>query len=291
MGSIVNTSPRHNVLDIQHRNMGRGGDEGANDLVPVTLLCGFLGSGKTTLLKHILEAKHSEEDFNCAVIVNDMAELNIDKSLIDQTSLIQSDEAMVGMQNGCICCTLQSDLVEQIIQLTQKKKFNYILIEASGVSEPHEIAPLFEVEKHEHEDDEELDHDHDHSKPQLGEVARLDTCVTLIDSANFYNNLSSMKIYDQCDVVGTIAELMMDQVEFANVIILNKEDLVNEEQQADLMEKITLLNPKAKIMKSVQSKINVKDILNTRLYKDKEEFWVTSTKREESLLKPTQEKD
>merc|ERR1712038_1599754 len=217
--------------------MGRGENQPSSELpdkVPVTLLCGFLGAGKTTLLKHILETKHTEKDFKCAVIVNDMAELNIDKSLIDQTSLIQSDEAMVGMQNGCICCTLQSDLVEQIIQLTQKKKFNYILIEASGVSEPHEIAPLFEVEKHEHEDDEELDHDHDRSKPQLGEVARLDACVTLIDSANFYNNLSSMKIYDQCDVVGTIAELMMDQVEFANVIILNKEDLVNEEQQADL---------------------------------------------------------
>ena len=79
-----------------------------------------------------------------------MAELNIDKSLIDNTSLIQSDEAMIGMQNGCICCTLQSDLVEQIIGLTQKKKFNYILIEASGVSEPHEIAPLFDVDDHEH---------------------------------------------------------------------------------------------------------------------------------------------
>ena len=78
-------------------------------------------------MKHILEAKHGDEKFNCAVIVNDMAELNIDKSLIDQTSLIQSDEAMVGMQNGCICCTLQSDLVEQIIKLTQKKQFNYIL--------------------------------------------------------------------------------------------------------------------------------------------------------------------
>ena len=102
------------------------------DKVPVTLLCGFLGAGKTTLLKHILETKHSEEDFNAAVIVNDMAELNIDKSLIDNTALIQSDDAMIGMQNGCICCTLQSDLVEQIIGLTQKKKFNYILIEASG---------------------------------------------------------------------------------------------------------------------------------------------------------------
>jgi len=274
--------------------MGRGENEVTkprDDLVPVTLLCGFLGAGKTTLLKHILETKHEEEDFRCAVIVNDMAELNIDKSLIDQTSLIQSDEAMVGMQNGCICCTLQSDLVEQIIQLTQneKQKFNYILIEASGVSEPHEIAPLFEIDNHEHDEDEEVDHDH--SKPQLGEVARLDTCVTLIDSSDFYNNLGSMQTYDQCSLVGTIAELMMDQVEFANVIILNKSDLIDEQQQADLMEKVSRLNDKAKIVKTVQSKINVKDILDTKLYTDKEEFWVTSTKHEESLLKPTQEKD
>jgi len=247
--------------------------------VPVTLLCGFLGSGKTTLLKHVLETKHSEEDFKCAVIVNDMAELNIDKSLIDQTSLIQSDEAMVGMQNGCICCTLQSDLVDQIVNLTQKKKFNYVLIEASGVSEPHEIAPLFDLDEHEHDEDEAAADCDVHKKPQLGEVAKLDTCVTVIDSAEFYNNLNSMKTYDQCDVVGTIAELMMDQVEFANVIILNKGDLVNEEQQADLEEKITLLNSKAKIMKTTQSRIDVRDILNTNLYKDKDEFWVTSTKQ------------
>ena len=124
---------------------------------------------------------------------------------------------MVGMQNGCICCTLQTDLVKQIVQLTQsKQKFNYILIEASGVSEPHEIAPLFDVHDHDDEDPEDLDHDHDDG-PQLGEVARLDTCVTVIDSSEFYNNLGSMTTYDQCDVVGTIAELMMDQVEFANL--------------------------------------------------------------------------
>ena len=240
------------------------------------------------MLKHILETKHSEEDFNCAVIVNDMAELNIDKSLIDNTSLIQSDEAMVGMQNGCICCTLQSDLVEQIIGLTQKKKFNYILIEASGVSEPHEIAPLFDVDDHEHDED-DVDHGHDHSVPQLGEVARLDTCVTLIDSADFYNNLGSMKTYDNCEIVGTIAELMMDQVEFANVILLNKMDLVNETQQQDLVEKIQALNPQAKIVKTLQSKIDVMEILNTDLYKDKEEFWVTSTKNETNYAREAEE--
>ena len=240
--------------------------------MPVTLLCGFLGSGKTTLLKHILETKHDEEDFKCAVIVNDMAEINIDKSLIDKTSLIQSDESMVGMQNGCICCTLQSDLVTQIIQLTQKKKFNYIVIEASGVSEPHEIAPLFEIEKeHDHDEGEEVDHEHPEG-PQLGQVARLDTCVTMIDSADFHNNLGSMKTYDDCNMVGTIAELMMDQVEFANVICLNKCDLVKEKQVTDLYDKISMLNDKAKIIKSVQSKIDVKDILNTHMYKDKEEF-------------------
>ena len=102
--------------------------------MPVTLLCGFLGAGKTTLLKHVLETKNTEEgegNFKCAVIVNDMATLNIDKSLIDQSALVQSDD-VIAMQNGCFCCTLQSDLVGQIIQLAQKRMFDYMLIEASG---------------------------------------------------------------------------------------------------------------------------------------------------------------
>ena len=217
-----------------------------------------------------------------------MAELNIDKSLIDNTSLIQSEEAMIGMQNGCICCTLQSDLVDQIVALTQKKKFNYIIIEASGVSEPHEIAPLFEIDDHE-QCEENNDIVHDHSKPQLGEVARLDTCVTLIDSADFYTNLGSMKTYDNSTIVGTIPELMMDQVEFANVILLNKVDLVKEQQQKDIMEKLQLLNPKAKIVKTLQSKIDVMEILNTSLYKDKDDFWVTSTKNVTTYAKDAEE--
>jgi len=250
------------------------------ELLPVSLLCGFLGAGKTTLLKHVLETKHEEKDFRCAVIVNDMAALNIDKTLIDQSALVQSDE-VIAMQNGCFCCTLQSDLVDQIIELTEKKIFNYMLIEASGVSEPSQIAPLFDLCDDEHDpNDPDADHDHE-GKPQLGEVARLDTCVTVVDSAEFYNNLGSMKTYEQGDTKGTIAELMMEQVEFSNVVILNKGDLVSQDQTADIIEKITLLNSKAKIVKSVQSKVNVKEILNTHLYevyKDKEEFWMTATK-------------
>merc|ERR1712183_27273 len=228
--------------------------------LPVSLLCGFLGAGKTTLLKHILETKHEEKDFRCAVIVNDMAALNIDKALIDQSALVQSDE-VIAMRNGCFCCTLQNDLVEQIIELTQRKIFNYMLIEASGVSEPSQIAPLFEL------CDDEHDHEEEHTEgPQLGEVARLDTCVTVVDAAEFYNNLKSMKMYEQAEVEGTITELMMEQVEFSNVVVLNKKDLVNEDQLNDILARISLLNPRAKVLKSRQSKINVTEILNTHLF-------------------------
>jgi len=256
------------------------GQKSEDDLLPVSLLCGFLGAGKTTLLKHILETKHEEKDFRCAIIVNDMAALNIDKNLIDQSALVQSDE-VIAMQNGCFCCTLQSDLVDQIINLTDKKLFNYMLIEASGVSEPSQIAPLFDLCDDEHDpNDPNADHSHD-GKPQLGEVVRLDTCITVVDSAEFYNNLGSMKTYEQGETIGTIAELMMEQVEFSNVVVINKGDLVSEDQQHDILEKIALLNPSAKVVKSIQSKVNPLEILNTKLYKadkNKDEFWMAAAR-------------
>jgi len=251
------------------------------NLLPVSLLCGFLGAGKTTLLKHVLETKHEEENFKCAVIVNDMAALNIDKSLIDQSALVQTDE-VIAMQNGCFCCTLQNDLVEQIKELAAKKIFNYMLIEASGVSEPSQIAPLFEDCDDDHDGQ---DHEEAHTEgPQLSEVARLDTCITVVDAAEFYTNLESMNVYEEGEIQGTMAELMTEQVEFANVVILNKQDLVTEEQKTDILDRIHLLNPKAKVLHSLQSKVDVKEILNTNLYSraDMEEnsVMISATKAE-----------
>ena len=165
-------------------------------------------------------------------------------------------------------CPLSSDLADQIIELANKKKFNYILLEASGVSEPSQIAPMFDV-----------DHDHDHGEHEgtqhLGELARLDTCVTVIDAAEFYSNLGSMEQYKNGENEGTVTELMMEQVEFSNIVVLNKTDLVDEEQQQDILDRIAILNPRVNVLKSYQSKIDVMEILNTKLY-SKDDFGVGS---------------
>ena len=169
------------------------------------------------------------------------------------------------MQNGCFCCTLQNNLVEQIISLAQKEIFNYILIESSGVSEPAQIAPLFDLHQHDPGDEAHPEH------IQLGEVAQLDTCVTVIDAAEFYNNLKSVEVYEYTtedgNTLGTISDLLNEQVAFSNVIVLNKLDLVIGTQKEEIMDRIMILNPKAKVLKSVQSKIDVMEILNTDLFK------------------------
>lgn len=232
-------------------------DADAPSLCPVTLLAGFLGSGKSTLLKHILESKKVDGDFRCAVIVNDMAELNIDGDLIESTGLIQSDE-VVTMQNGCVCCNLSGDLVEQITNLLANqqapKKFDYMIIEASGVSEPAAVAALFAASDKDH------DHTASHGKEAaLSDVAKLDTLVTVVDSAQFFQNLS--------EETSKAPRLLMDQIEYSNVILLNKTDLVSAEQLDKVREHAAALNSKAKVISCKESAVDVAEVVSTGLFK------------------------
>ena len=246
----------------------------SDSLLPVTLLGGFLGTGKTTLLKHILETKHiqngKEKPFKCAVIVNDVAELNIDKTLIDQSALIQSDAQVVAMQNGCVCCTLKNDLVNQIKEMAKSGTFDYMIIEASGISEPSEIAKLFHT----------CEEDHDHSAVHgdgkvteedglvtLSGVARLDTCVTVVDAGDFFSKLDSIA---KCSGTTTYAKLMAEQVEYSNVVLINKVDLVSEEQIEKVRDSVILLNPNAKILTARHSSIDAKEVVGTNLYNAKD---------------------
>lgn len=228
--------------------------------LPVSTLCGFLGAGKTTLLKHILEKKHQNGDFKCAVIVNDMAEVNIDKALIDQTALLQSDE-VVAMQNGCVCCTLKDDLAHQILGLARRGSFDYMIVEASGVSEPSQIARIFS-------DDHE-----GRSHEGLSEVARLDTCVTVVDCGDFFANLEGVKKGPKNE---SFPQLLAEQIEYANVVVLNKTDLVSKSQLQDISDQVGILNPKARVLQARQSRIDVMQVVDTKLYKPEDfQGWKT----------------
>lgn len=218
--------------------------------IPVSLLTGYLGAGKTTVLNHILA---NQEGYKVAVIVNDIGEVNIDASLIAKGGAVtQKDDNLVPLSNGCICCTLKVDLMKQIIELARSKRFDYILIEASGICEPGPIAGSICML--------------DGSDPnaQLPAVAYLDSITTVVDAKRMADEFGSGASLMQDDLdEEDIENLLIQQIEYCTTIVLNKIDDVNEKEKTDVLEVIKALQPDAKIIETNYGKVDVKEVLST----------------------------
>ena len=222
------------------------------NLIPVTLLTGYLGSGKTTLVNHIL---NNQKGFKVAVIVNDIGEVNIDATLIQKGGVVnQTDDSLVPLSNGCICCTLKVDLMKQILELASTGKFDYILIEASGICEPIPIAQTITAISE------------DAKGYGLPEVCRLDNVVTVVDALRLATEFGCGSYLENEVEDEDIENLIIQQIEFCNTIILNKVDEIKKDELEQVKSVIRKLQPKAEIIETNYGKVDVEKILNTKSF-------------------------